>query len=67
MKGLVKGIVIGVGAIAATVGGIAAYKKAKRNEVDVEATETDEEINPEYAEIFLGKGKPEVDVKAEEG
>lgn len=53
MKGLVKGIVIGVGAIAATVGGIAAYKKAKRNEVDVEATETDEEINPEYAEIFL--------------
>lgn len=67
MKGLVKGIVIGVGAIVATVGGIAAYKKVKSKDADVDATETDEEINPEYAEIFLGKKPAEVEVETENG
>lgn len=63
MKGLVKGILIGTGAVAAAIGGIVTYKKVKGKEVEAEAeVKEPEEINPEYARIFLGK-----DVEAEEG
>lgn len=56
MKGLVKGIAIGVGAIATAVGGLVTYKKIRGKNVEIEAEAEVKEpmkINPEYAETFL--------------